>query len=98
MSTAESSCTNRSSSIFCCSSAMGCSKSRKVCFIAVPFYPLRPRQRLGRLLRASAARGERLVGDDRGQHERAADERGLARMLAEQRPYPDRSEDGLEER
>src|SRR6185437_16558425 len=32
MSTAESSCTKRSSSIFCSSSAMGCSKSKKLVF------------------------------------------------------------------
>src|SRR5512137_2974172 len=35
MSTAESSCTKRSSSIFVSSSAMGCSKSRKVIFAMV---------------------------------------------------------------
>jgi hypothetical protein len=35
MSTAESSCTKRNSSIFVCSSAIGCSKSRKVCFSGV---------------------------------------------------------------
>src|SRR3990170_5263301 len=38
MSTAESSCTKRSSSMRCSSSAIGCSKSRKVVFTASVFY------------------------------------------------------------
>src|SRR4051812_16511545 len=58
MSTAESSCTKRSSSIFCCSSAIGCSKSRKVCFKLV--FPARcalPSEfALGAALRAHAGR------------------------------------------
>ena len=92
MSTAESSCTKRSSSIFCSSSAIGCSKSRKVCFIgAVRRRAMaahhsaaagrRRRSAPGR--RRARRRGprqarERLVGEHGEQHDRAA-RRALAR-------------------
>src|SRR4051794_16308416 len=60
MSTALSSCTKRSSSIFCSSSAMGCSKSRKLVFTdeMIPAKPLQPPAMANRLTKIVTRTGD----------------------------------------
>src|SRR5262252_7710343 len=84
MSTAESSWTYRSSSIFVWSSAIGCSKSRKVCFNAGvgKMRERRPLYRTARRRGAGAPGGESLVGEHGAQHDGTAEEGRRARVLA----------------
>src|SRR4030095_783973 len=112
MSTAESSCTKRSSSIFCCNSAIGCSKSRKVCFIdRLPGRDQPATMGEARIIAqswtgrrivqdgiATAPCCKRFVGDDGAEHEGASDQSAGARILAHQKPNPHRADDRLEQR
>src|ERR1700704_5133035 len=63
MSTAESSCTKRNSSIFCSSSAIGCSKSRKLVFTGpiVQWPPMA--NRLTRIVTRTGDDGSTGLGD-----------------------------------
>src|SRR6185295_7369000 len=63
MSTAESSCTNRNSSIFCSSSAIGCSKSRKLVFTGaiVQWRPMA--NRLSKIVTRTGDDGSTGLGD-----------------------------------